>query len=763
MSYINISSDLFLGKAEISRLKLFLDDSGFRKLFLINSAKFGLIKNQIDNTFTNSLVTESIGLTISHNEITAINSVGNIVSKKTATSISLPAINTWYWVKIAHSYSKLEQGTWSISSDGSLTCTSLNGELTKILRGQPDYPVKISFPNSVNNTIEYEALEIIDDNNATLQGFFNSESNLQLSVVGTFTPGSTPLEEEKYPYNYDSCTLTFVQELTLNTAPSKVEGMEFYLARVRSNGSSLTIQDKRSEFYQTLSDFRLKDIITSTNKFIGVEKINFSPLKTPKDSNLIQVGWNIRSSNWSFNSNLNIVTFSSAQGGRIKLGDFSLINDNDFVGYRLYVEKGKYYRVRASSVTGSQLNLYLDNSDLDEFTNTTQELVLTPNAEEIILVFKTNPSDTEFLSEKTFVFPINIPYAKCNLIVYKETGTLYNLTYKYKNNLDYSPSLLPLTDSIGYYNENQFSALGVLNISPAPTRTIYTPHITNGYIELILHPDAYSVFQSRVDLGDLFGVQDFALNNSTPTVNYYVGINKQIQRNTQSSFTLSQNLFIILKKTKADNLTPINNGNNFTFVFKGGVTLGAFKIKIVQDYIDNVTFTLLKEIGEEELTLITRHSQGLNYSFVFDGTDWFLKDTNEVFTIAKQTSFSTIETSTSRNLIATLTPSNFLSGPLQITADVELQASNDGGTPNPFNVFLELFQGTTNQRAAKHVTQERDLVVAGGRYTAATLTAIIDYTAGETINFYSRNQTTLATQVALVGRLIANGSNLKRI
>ena len=96
------------------------------------------------------------------------------------------------------------------------------------------------------NTGEYYVNTITNDSSATLSGTFVNESNLTLSVVGSFTPDAVPLSGDKQIFQYDSCTMTLVQEAVSNTPPTLISGIEFVIARVQNTGAGYNIQDKRS-------------------------------------------------------------------------------------------------------------------------------------------------------------------------------------------------------------------------------------------------------------------------------------------------------------------------------------------------------------------------------------------------------------------------------------------------------------------------------------------------------------------------------------
>ena len=104
--------------------------------------------------------------------------------------------------------------------------------------------------NSVNNSQEYQVLNVIDNNNAVIAGNLTAEQNLKYKVAGCFTPGTQISETNKFIYSYDSCIFTFVLENPQGTGAAPVKAAnEFWIARVINNAGTVTIQDKRTEFY----------------------------------------------------------------------------------------------------------------------------------------------------------------------------------------------------------------------------------------------------------------------------------------------------------------------------------------------------------------------------------------------------------------------------------------------------------------------------------------------------------------------------------
>lgn len=645
MSDFKFSHDLFLEKEELDRLKKFLRDDGFKSDLLANSDSFGLIRKEntsISNVFDNALVEEDATLTIKIKEITALDNTGKLIYSPALSAIAVPADNQWYWVKIAHTYTTEELGTFTVDSSGNLVCTSNDAELRTILRGQPNYASRISFTNATNNTLEYDVLEVIDDQNAILQGDFTNESDLKIAVVGTFTPGYVPLTSEKYPFQYDSCTVTLVQNSS-NFEPVHTAGVEFFIARVKNNGVTLYIEDKRNEIWKVDSNFFLKYMDRFGNPLIGVEEITFDDSLSPKESNIVNIAWGFRSSSFSVNAKLNTVTLSAGLGGKYK--DITDVVDEAFNNWRLYVETGEYFRVLSNFTVGGSIVLQMEQMDANRFfsdTNSTvlisQQLLLVPDVEEIEIFCKPDPAASNTIDVRKFCFPINTDVAKIKLNVYAATGTLYNIGYRYKMVKEYGPILILPSDPVGFYNENQFDPSG--DISSSPVQTPYVSDANNGFIPLILHPDAYFNFKERIDLGDLAGVEYIELANANQVVQLYVGANREYIVFSQTPFTLSQDLYINLNKTLDDNTTLIKGGNHFKLNFASTITCGAFKIYVVEDYVSPSNFTSLAELDQDNFDYIatiqlsgSTNGFALNCIYDIDNLMWVVDTANDVATV----------------------------------------------------------------------------------------------------------------------------------
>lgn len=249
MSTFKFSPDLFLGVQELNRMFKFLKDRSMF-MFLVDMFSPGLIKKS-DNTIGNNFLvttgsnpgTFQIGY-----QSYAVDLNGNIISQPPKDLMSVPDDSAYYWVKASYIADDIEVGVASIDAGGNLVGTGT--EFLSVLRGGK-YGTKIRFKSSSLNMQEYEVLDVIDNSNAVLNGDFTAESDLQYSVVGTFTPGKVVLEADKYPFQYDRCLLTLVPEIVGDTPPPKDDNLEFYIVRIVNTGGTVTIHDKRTEFYST--------------------------------------------------------------------------------------------------------------------------------------------------------------------------------------------------------------------------------------------------------------------------------------------------------------------------------------------------------------------------------------------------------------------------------------------------------------------------------------------------------------------------------
>jgi microcystin-dependent protein len=640
MANIKYSPSLFLEAIELQRSKEFSDiefiDSttklaaigGFRKNILENSVSFGLVKSNKDTSFLNGLVQPDIDVvvgpttfkSIKIKPLYAIDSNGQFIYQAQKSSITIPSDSSWYWVRVTHQFSNQEKGTFSLATDGTLSGTG--GEFTKILRGgQNNFASKIKLLNSSLNTLEYEVLEVIDDNNCILLGTsFAAETNLTLGIVGTFTPGVSPASGDKMIFQYDSCLLELISETATNSPPAATAGIMFFLSRVKSDGTTLIVQDKRLNYWETKGSNLAIDIDKNTTPFAGVEAVKFMNALTPADENIIQISWGLRADNWTINTNTNTVTLTGSVRGGI-YNTITSIPDNIFNGWRVYTSNGKYSRIITSTKSGSSMNLVLDVLDINNYftggdaDNTfiiPQTLLVVPNAEEIQLELLPTPAADLPSETRVYTFPINTFVGDCKVLAYNNSGVgLYNIKYRFKNLKEYTTYITIPTNPLGYYNEASFDANG--NLTGSPTLVPYVGNNTLGFIQVNLSPDAYSRFVNKVDKGDIIGVT--SINTlSTATYDLLVGTNNNYLK-LIGDIVLTADTVIRL------NTTGAVNGNEFRIQLDyNSLTFAGHTLQIVQG--NGISTSIVKNITAAESYILQNMDGGIIFDAVFDGTNW---------------------------------------------------------------------------------------------------------------------------------------------
>ena len=598
MSALKFASDLFLEVIELQRMTDSLDKNGFRKNILQNSVNYGLIKSNADIAFANGHVTQDVddmagNYTVQVAPLAAIDNVGNFLALPLQRQIPIYADGNWHWLKAAYASSVVEPGTVSIDAAGNLV--GVGTAFLSSLRGQPNFPSRIKFTDSTHNILEYDVLIVNSDTSAQLvhpavpagdPATFNAEHPLHYKIVGTFTPGIAPPEENKYPFIYDSATITTVTETIPNARPAYIAGKEFYIARAKVVGGTLVIQDKRIDYWETKGSDECIEITRTANPLIGVEAVKWERTVQPGDKNIVQVAWGMRSDNWSVNSSQNITTLmGSAMGGRYKsVADFS---DGDFNGWRLYTPNGNYSRIIDSVKVGSAINLTLDVLDVDNYSTdggTTWiagTLMAAPDCDRVELQFRPDIGESIANCDGYFTFPVNTPLAECELVVYNDPAALYNLQYRYQSFKEFTQwTVIPSDMTVGYYTETSFDNDGNLKPVPDRVRQLYTTDPTTGFIRLTISDNAYSRFVYTIDRGDIFQVNDITSLSTSSVIPLLVGSSRVYQSVTGTS-ALSNDVIFNLQKT---GVAVLRDYNIFEIHLNGEINLAGHNILIMQDY-----------------------------------------------------------------------------------------------------------------------------------------------------------------------------------
>lgn len=615
MASFNNNTDLFIGKAELSRLIKFMDQDGFRQLMLKNSGSFGIIRYEADANGNNFKVEEDVlgsgNIKIASKSF-AIDETGNLIVQDVVGSIAVANDSAYYWVKIAHKYKTTEGGSVNIDANGNLTGTATI--FTDVLRGAPNFPSKISFPGSSNNPLEYEVVEVLNDTTVILDGSFIPENNLTYQVVGTFTPGAVPTLSEKYPFQYDGCDITLEAEVSLNTAPVKSDGTEFYIARVVNTGGNVAIEDKRTEFWKSSAEFKLNNILKTANPLIGVEWIKYDQISTSRDKNIVNVGWGIRSKVWTSDSEARTITFSGAiDGGKYKTTN--QFSNDELNGWRVYFKNGSYGEIYDSAKVGSDIKCFIKTYDPDQLTSGDQ-LVVVPAVDTVELKAIGDGGTINVVNTQV-AFPSSDGYGQLKLPV-PTSGYKYVIQYRYHKSGETTQWLdLPSDNTNGFYNEDQFDNNGNLIISPS--RTVYTTSNPAGFIPLLQTTSSYQQFTASLQSGDKFGYTEFELDNGAPGNLFTVGTDSFVQRckGVRGGGSTTTNHIVGLSNTNA------KVGNSFTFIFDVGIKDGGFSLTINSGFTNIASpGTVIRTFTAEELDFPFLTGKNVAFRCTYTGTAW---------------------------------------------------------------------------------------------------------------------------------------------
>lgn len=257
-SKLSINRNIFLEKEELIRFQNFLMNDTVNQVMLDNTSSWGIVRTVFEGTSPDFLI--EVGTNVGTIKLATTSKAVDLdkllITQTAFDNLAVPSDGLYYWVKISHKYSALEEGTCSININGEVSGT--NTKFSEVLRGQStEVPVKIKFykDSGLLNDQIYEVVSLntgAPDTQLILSGYgFVAESNLRYIVIGS-TPIGEILTSSQLEglYQYDACNIELIEETTLDTAPTTdfVADKQFYLARVVNNAGVIAIQDKRTQF-----------------------------------------------------------------------------------------------------------------------------------------------------------------------------------------------------------------------------------------------------------------------------------------------------------------------------------------------------------------------------------------------------------------------------------------------------------------------------------------------------------------------------------
>jgi hypothetical protein len=625
MSKINIVPDLSLGSLELKRFQSFAIDE--QKIFLSKLCKnFGFIKN-IENN--GGIVAQPFNVslpyqTISLSELFAIDSDFNFI--KTDKTYSLQIYPGTFWLRVSYIQKVIEKGLITVASNGEIT--GFDTEFLNILKAYSDLPTKIVFTNSVYNTQEYSVLHVIDNNNAVLQGNFTNETNLEFAIVGEFTPGINIINENKYPFRFDSCLIEVIQETDFNTRPQYEENKYFYIARIVNPGNSnLIIQDKKNEYFSLIDD----KVNFYKSQFAKIISSRLNTSKLQLDENIVTLEHGLLCSNFTISQNSKQITLSGVLGNKYKRYQIDL---NSLINYRLYLENGKYYNVVDYSISGFDINLALNNIDIDDFSDNAggilfeQELFLCPPYDYIEYEFlQDNDTIGNKNLKRTFVFPINSKSCDCSLNLDYDK-VYFRLKYRFINNLQVSEWFLHDSDLLnGYLTEESFDNTGNLRPFENQIRKKFESSLINGFIECNLSKNSFYFDKKKIEKNNE-GFANIFFTQQQQVLQLYPGTSKKTQIfNTANSFSSNfSNIFINL-----NNSENTQDGSQFEIIIKNASVPNDKTISIVYGFVSELSpGNVLKVINIRDILHSKNVDGGIKISCLFSGGKWIATQNYEL-------------------------------------------------------------------------------------------------------------------------------------
>lgn len=377
MSKLKISENLFLEVNELQRLVKFLEEDGYKRIVRTFVKSYGIVQDASNSYFK---VTPKSGSTntVVINSGLAFNSNLDAIVMENDLELVIDNIGIKRWLVLERAVKNSETGTVSINLDGSLT--GIGTEFTKVLRGQANFPVKVKF-NSLLNSGEYEVVRVISDNSAILSGSFVVESGLRYSVIGTFTPGFQPLEENKTIYEYDSYKISIID----SSDKPVVNENQFIIASIEFNPVGImSVSDERINCMfnnpytrGTVIENNTKNPLVSLLNVSAIGGINAVDTVSANFELIIEHGYTILQYELNVSSTTNIFNITEGKCNFLGSGD---IPDGMFRGWLLVNRKNMKFVKIDNNVNKS---LYILNFDTSIIAPTGNDFIIVPNFQDI--------------------------------------------------------------------------------------------------------------------------------------------------------------------------------------------------------------------------------------------------------------------------------------------------------------------------------------------------------------------------------------------
>lgn len=452
MGKINISENLFLEKAELVRMQQFNNELGWQRAMRGVASQFGIVENSNGTSFKAIKHPSIANSALIYPGLAYTPSMEAIVLNEEHV-VSLGSGTERRWIVLSRAVTHEEEGTVSIQQDGSLV--GVGTKFTEVLRGQPNFPVKIRFTNSASNVYEYEVVSVVSDTSAVLSGEFVVQSGLKYSVVGAFTPGFVPSDENKNIYSYDHCAFSII----IDDAKPTVSEDQYVIARVDYASGIMSVYDLRLDCMFTLlggtSIAHKKETSDGTNPCVSLRALQIIGGDTWKSRYaelelVVEFAYFVNSFDITSGTEIvfNIMTGSC---NAISVASPAGIPNGTFDGFVL-LNRNNMKWVRILSQIGSQLTL--ENTDLSELLGTSQEFIIIPYFSHIEIC--ATASGAVVIPEVPFTFDGEISEGRGRMVI--------RLKYPYEDGS--APQEVDVTLQYRMYSSERSGLLKSFNAAP---------------------------------------------------------------------------------------------------------------------------------------------------------------------------------------------------------------------------------------------------------------------------------------------------------
>ena len=418
MSRLKLSPNLFIEVNELNKLISFLSDDGYKLIVKQLVKNYGIAQDKENTMFkvSHKIDTENV---IVVNAGVAIDSNINIINLPNDIELTIPYTDNKKWIAISYATTNDETGTVNISSQGNL---SGNGtKFLSVLRGQPNFPTKVKF-SSTKNKGEYEIVDVTSDIEATAAGSFIEEQNVKYQVIGTFTPGFQPNDEDKTIYEYDSVMIHIIDSIN----KPDVDENTFIIACIEFDNGINVIDERVNFFNNSIQKEGVNNNVIKSNPFVAVNKTAI------KNNNFldVQIDWGYKINKYDITTSTRTTVVQILNGSSSYITN-TYIPDNLFNGWKLL---NRTNMVSVNIDYNERNLLYVSVMPSDLFAGTNDDLIIIPNFKDIEIEVKLSGSNYDS-NDANFYFQFSLLNRTSRFVIPIEyLDTLIELKYRMINN-----------------------------------------------------------------------------------------------------------------------------------------------------------------------------------------------------------------------------------------------------------------------------------------------------------------------------------------